>query len=159
VVAAVRDGRNRAVARLAGGDAVVIDADDISARLVVQTARQSGLSVIYQDLLDYGGDELYIHGEPKLAGRTFGQALFAYPHASPIGLQHRTGTPTLNPPVQQQIAPDDRLVILAEDDSKIKFADRGFVVDDSAIVHSVRGPSAPEHTLILGWNSRGTKIL
>jgi hypothetical protein len=57
VVASVRDGRNRAVARLAGGNAVVIDADDIGARLIVQTARQSGLSVIYQDLLDFGGDE------------------------------------------------------------------------------------------------------
>jgi len=35
IVTSVRDGRNRAVARLAGRDAVVIDADDISARLVV----------------------------------------------------------------------------------------------------------------------------
>ena len=39
VVAAVRDSRNLAVAELAGGDAVVLDGDDIGARLIVQTAR------------------------------------------------------------------------------------------------------------------------
>ncbi len=79
VIAAVRDGRNRAVATLAGGDAIVIDGDDISARLVVQTARQSGLSVVYNDLLDFGGDEFYIVSEPRLAGRPFGHALARVP--------------------------------------------------------------------------------
>ena len=61
--------RNRAVARLAGGDAVVIDGDDISARLIVQTARQSRLSVVYHDLLDFGGDEFYLIAEPRLVGQ------------------------------------------------------------------------------------------
>ena len=41
----------------------------------VQTARQSKLSVVYQDLLDFGGDEFYLVSEPKLVGRPFAQAL------------------------------------------------------------------------------------
>jgi voltage-gated potassium channel Kch len=159
VVASVRDGRNRAVARLAGGDAVVIDADDISARLVVQTARQSKLSVVYHDLLDFGGDEFYLVAEPKLVGRSFGQVLFAYRHSCPVGLLHGNGTTTLNPPMQQVIEPDDKIVILAEDDSAIKLSDRRIPVDESVIVHSFRGPQAPERTLILGWNSRAVRII
>lgn len=159
VVASVRDGRNRAVARLAGGDAVVIDADDISARLVVQTARQSKLSVIYQDLLDFGGDEFYLTAEPKLVGRPFGQALLAYRKSCPVGLFHGNGTTTLNPPMHTVIAPDDQLVVLAEDDSAIKLSDRRLPVDESVIVHSFRGPQAPERTLILGWNSRAVRII
>jgi ion channel POLLUX/CASTOR len=159
VVASVRDGRNRAVARLAGGDAVVIDADDISARLVVQTARQSKLSVVYQDLLDFGGDEFYLVAEPKLVGRSFGQVLFGYRHCCPVGLLHGNGTTTLNPPMQQVIEPDDKIVILAEDDSSIKLSDRRVPIDESVIVHSFRGPQAPERTLILGWNSRAVRII
>jgi voltage-gated potassium channel Kch len=159
VIASVRDGRNRAVARLAGGDAVVIDADDISARLVVQTARQSKLSVIYHDLLDFGGDEFYIVPEPGLVGRPFWQTQLAYRQVCPVGLFHGNGRTTLNPPMHEVVGPDDRLVVLAQDDSAIRLANRGFAVEESAIVHSVRGPAAPEHTLILGWNGRAAKIV
>ncbi len=159
VVAALRDGRNRAVARLASDDAVVIDADDISARLVVQTARQPKLSVVYQDLLDFGGDEFYAVAEPRLAGRPFAHALSAYRHCCPVGLLHGNGSTTLNPPSHQLIAPDDRLVVLGTDDSAIKLTTEGFPVDELAIVHAVRGPQPPEHTLMLGWNNRAFKIV
>jgi voltage-gated potassium channel Kch len=159
VIASVRDGDNRAVARLAGGDAVVIDSDDVSARLVVQTARQPRLSIVYQDLLDFGGDEFYVVAEPHLVGRTFEQTLGAYRACCPVGLYHANGTTKINPPMDTKIAPDDKLVILAEDDSAITLADRVFPIDDSAIVHSVRGPQAPEGTLILGWNGRAVRII
>jgi voltage-gated potassium channel Kch len=159
VIASVRDGRNRSVARLAGGDAVVIDADDVSARLVVQTARQSKLSVIYHDLLDFGGAEFYIVAEPQLVGRPFWQTQLAYQNCVPVGVFNSSGRTTLDPPMHQPIGPDDKLVLLAEDDSAIKLANRGFAVEESAIVHSVRGPAAPEHTLVLGWNARAPKIV
>jgi hypothetical protein len=57
------------------------------------------------------------------------------------------------------IGRDDRLVILATDDSMIKLADHRFTVDPSAMVHSVRGPQPPERSLMLGWNSRAVKII
>lgn len=159
VVASIRDGRNRAVARLAGGDAVVIDADDISARLLVQTARQSGLSVIYTDLLDFGGDEFYVVAEPSLAGLPFGQTLSAYRACCPVGLVHGNGMTTLNPPMHTRLLPDDRLVVLAGDDSTVRLTDQTIPFDESAIVHSFRGPLAPERTLILGWNARAARII
>ena len=99
VVAAVRDSANRAVARLAGGSAVVIDGDDISARLVVQTARQSRLSVVYHDLLDFGGDEFYVVSEPRLVGQTFGATQLAYRKCCPVGIYHSNGATKLNPPM------------------------------------------------------------
>ena len=159
VVAAVRTSRNKAVAELAGGDATVIDGDEISARLVVQTARQPRLSVIYHDLLDFDGNEFYIVPEKRLVGHTFGQALFAYGTSCPVGLFGPDGVARLNPPSDTVIGPDDLLVLLAEDDSKIKLGDRIYPVDDSAIVHSFRGPQAPESSLILGWNGRAIRIL
>src|SRR5262249_34753046 len=159
VTAAGGAGRNRAVARLAAADAVVIDGDDISARLLVQTARQSKLSVIYTDLLDFGGDEFYLVSEPRLAGTTFGQALLAYRKCCPVGLYHQNGATHINPPMDTVIGPHDQIVLLAEDDSKIKLSKQSFAVDPTAIVHAARGPQAPERTLILGWNGRAVRII
>jgi voltage-gated potassium channel Kch len=159
VVAAVRDSTNRAVARLAGGDAVIIDGDDISARLVVQTARQSRLSVVYHDLLDFGGDEFYLTGDARLTGQPFGATLLAYRRCCPVGIQYANGRTKLNPPMNEILGPSDKLVVLATDDSIIRLTDRAFAVDPRAMVHSVRGPQAPERTLMLGWNGRAVKII
>src|SRR5262245_46536850 len=160
VVTSIRDGRNRGVAQLAGGTAaVVIDSDDICARLVVQTARQPRLSVVYQDLLDFGGDEFYLRAEPRLIGSTFGDTLLAYRKCCPVGIYHANNVTKLNPPMDTPLRPDDKLVLLAEDDSAIRLSDHIFPADDSAIVHSVRGPQAPERTLILGWNSRAVRMI
>jgi len=41
----------------------------------------------------------------------------------------------------------------------VKLASRPFDVDPTAMVHSVRGPQAPERTLMLGWNGRATRII
>jgi ion channel POLLUX/CASTOR len=159
VIASMRESRNMQVAKLAGGDAIVLDGDDISARLVVQTARQSKLSVVYHDLLDFGGDELYIVAEPTLAGRQFGDVLQAYRKGCPVGLVRADGQTTLVPPMDTVIAPGDQIVVLAEDDSKLKLSTRSFPIDNTAIVHGVRGPAIPESTLILGWNSRAARII
>ncbi|MEV4417733.1 hypothetical protein [Catellatospora sp. NPDC049609] len=159
VVAAVRDSRNLAVAELAGGDAVVLDGDDIGARLIVQTARQSKLSVVYHDLFDFGGDEIYMTVEPTLVNRPFADALRAYRECCPLGLLLADGKTVLNPPPGTLISPGDRIVLLARDDSTIKPATGRFPVDETAIVHAVRGPAAPESTLILGWNRRATRII
>lgn len=159
VVAAVRDSTNRSVARLAGGDAVVIDGDDISARMMVQTARQPRLSVVYHDLLDFGGDEFYLTHEPRLVGQPFGATLLAYATACPVGIYHSNGTTKLNPPMDTVIGPQDRLVVLAEDDSTIRLADRHFPVDSQAMVFAARAPQSPERTLMLGWNGRAVKII
>jgi voltage-gated potassium channel Kch len=125
---------------------------------VVQTARQPRLSVVYNDLLDYGGDEFYVLAEKRLVGQTFGATLLAY-RTCPVGVYHANGVTQLNPPMDLVIAPDDKLVILAEDDSKVRLADKPIGLDTTAIVHSFRGPQAPERTLVLGWNGRAVRII
>ena len=42
---------------------------DLIARVTAQTSRQSGLSVVYTELLNYGGDEIYFKEEPGLVGK------------------------------------------------------------------------------------------
>jgi voltage-gated potassium channel Kch len=160
VVAAIRQAQNLPPARLAGGEqASVVDVDDLGARLVVQSSRQSGLSVVCTDLLDFGGDEIYLRPEPALVGAPFGVALFAYETATLIGLRRR-GAVKLNPPADTRIEHGDELILLAEDDSTIRLAPSPLrPATPQALVRPVRRGVRPERMLVIGWNARGTKIV
>jgi hypothetical protein len=61
ILAEIKEADNLEAAELAGnGEAVFVYTADIIARITAQTCRQSGLSVIYSDLLQFEGDEIYI---------------------------------------------------------------------------------------------------
>ncbi len=49
----------------------VIDAEKILAKIMVQTSRTSGLSVVYSELLSFEGCEMYFHNNPAWAGLRF----------------------------------------------------------------------------------------
>ena len=160
VVASVSESSNLAAAQLAGGpDARVIDADDISIRLLVQSHRQAGLCTVCTDLLDFGGNELYLRAEPTLVGRTFGEALDAYAAGSAIGLRSATGQVRLNPPMDTVIMAGDQIIVLAEDDVLITLAGRPVPPDPSVITAMTPLPPPATNTLLLGWNHRGPKII
>ena len=70
IVAEIRDRANLDVARMVGRDEVeLILSEEVIARITAQTCRQSGLSVVYSELLDFAGDEIYLTEQPALAGR------------------------------------------------------------------------------------------
>jgi hypothetical protein len=133
--------------------------DEVIARIVAQTCRQSGLSVVYQDLLDFAGDEIYV-GEPGLlAGRTWGEALLAFDEGSPIGIVPAGGAPRLNPPSSAVIGPGDRLLVLAADDDRIQPSREPVAVAEADLRAAAPAPLVPERTLLLGWNRRAPAIL
>ncbi|MFC4536739.1 CASTOR/POLLUX-related putative ion channel [Sphaerisporangium dianthi] len=160
VVAAVQESENLAAARLAGGEtAIVIDADDITVRLVVQSHRQSGLSTVCTDLLDFDGNELYIRPEPALTGRTFGQALTAYDRGVPVGLRKMDGRVVLNPAQETVIDSRDHVIVLAEDDLLIRLAESPPAIVETAIASAPERTQLPDRTLLIGWNSRALKLI
>jgi hypothetical protein len=56
IVAEIREPRNLEAAALVGGnEAIFIQGEDLIARVTAQTCRQSGLSVVYTELLDFDG--------------------------------------------------------------------------------------------------------
>ncbi len=79
-------------------------AGDLLSRIIVQTCRQSGLSVVYTELLDFGGDEIYFAEGAELAGKTFGEALLAYEDSAVIGMRTAGGR-RVNPPMDTVIRP------------------------------------------------------
>ena len=161
IVAEIRDERNMEVARIVGQEeARLILSGDIIARITVQTCLQVGLSIVYTELLDYDGDEIYMQEEPRLVGKTYGEALLAYEQCSLMGLRRAAGGCKVNPPMETVIEPGDRVIAIAEDDDKVVFSGlREGAVDESAVRQvSVAAPT-PERILILGWNRRGGTIV
>ncbi|WP_432934594.1 CASTOR/POLLUX-related putative ion channel [Microbispora sp. CA-135349] len=159
VVAAIASSRTMPAARLAGGPGVhLVDSDDIAARLIVQSSRQSGMSVICMDLLNFDGNEIYLRRDPALAGRSYAEALGAYATAAVLGLRTPKGV-TLNPPPDTVIGAPDELVVLAQDDSLIRAASGTAPADERHIVSTPVREPAPERTLMLGWNDRAARII
>ncbi|RAY16028.1 potassium transporter TrkA [Actinomadura craniellae] len=160
VVAAVHDSANLPAARLAGGpSAHVIDADDLAIRLIVQSHRQSGLSTVCTDLLNFEGHEFYMRPEPALTGVTYAAALDAYDLGIPVGLRRADGEVLVNPPMDTAIRADDEVIVLAEDDLLIRLATGRPPVHEEAIATAAPHPQEPARTLLIGWNHRAPKII
>jgi len=161
IVSRIREPENLGVARMVGrSEAELVPVDDFIARITAQTCRQSGLSIVYTDLLDFGGDEIYFAEEPRLAGKTFGEALTAYERCSVIGLRTQDGRIELNPPVETEISLEDAVILIAEDDSEISLSENAYPeIDDDKIRKPRRPEQKPERTLILGWNDRALTVI
>jgi ion channel POLLUX/CASTOR len=161
IVSRIGRPENLGVARMVGHEELrLVAVDDLIARITAQTCRQSGLSVVYTDLLNFGGDEIYFDREPSLAGLTFGEALVSYEACAVIGLRTEDGRILLNPPAEKEISPGDEIVLIAEDDSTIGLSEGPAPeIDAGAICKTPPRERVPERTLILGWNDRAPKIV
>lgn len=126
-------------------------ASDLINRITVQSCRQSGLSIVYSELLNFEGDEIYFTTQPSLVGATYLEAQFSFGTSTVIGLVSG-GSVTLNPPASTVVGEGDQLIVIAEDDSVIKQAPRG-TSDPSVISTSQVAAAHPEHTLVLGYNA------
>ena len=118
---------------------------------------QGGLSAVCTELLDFAGDEMYFTGARDLAGATFLDAQLAFRESTVIGIVGGCGL-ELNPPAQRVIDPDDRLILIAQDDSLIEVGQPG-AVEDSIIGDLAAEPKPPERILVLGHNSNLRWIL
>ncbi len=134
--------------------------NDLISRIVVQTCRQSGLSTVYIDLLNFSGDEIYFREEPTLQGKSYGQALLSYNHSSVIGIQTSDGTIQLNPPSDRVLQAGERLIVISEDDDTTYLNQATEAPIDEQAIHLVDPvPPRAEQTLILGWNDRVNSII
>ncbi len=156
LVAELYDARTESVARrVIGPQAALLRASPLVSRLLVQTGRQSGLSVVYSELLDFDGNEIYLMAQPTLAGKTFRDAVFAFETSSLIGVRTAKGEMLLPPKFDRALAADDELVLISEDDSTIALDGKPSKFDDSQIA-PIPEPvePGPERTLVLGACTR-----
>jgi voltage-gated potassium channel Kch len=162
IVAEIRDPKNMEIAAIVGKDEVeLVLVGDLISRVIAQTCRQSGLSVVYTELLDFGGDEIYFKEEPVLAGKPFGEVLNSYPKCTIMGILPLTGEPRVNPPMDTVVHVGDQLIVIAEDDDKITLPKKRVIpaIERSVIRQGTPVMPVPEKNLILGWNWRAPVII
>lgn len=163
IVTMLREEKNIEIARLVGGAEVeLVLSGDIIARIIAQTCRQVGLSLVYTELLDFAGDEIYFQAEPALVGKTFGEALLAYEDSAVIGVFTKAGTVRLNPPMDTVIEDGDQIIAISEDDDTVRIRPPGLSGVPLQLDAMETGSPAvpmPERILILGWNWRAATII
>ena len=163
IVTQIRDPRNMDVVKMISARDTVqpIMTNELIARVVAQTSRQSGLSLVYTELMNFGGDEIYFKEEPSLSGRTFREALLAYETSTVMGIRRADGSVAMNPAMDTRLETGDQIFALAEDDDKITLAGLTHIPFDESLIRINGKPSLakPEKSLILGWNRSGAIIV
>lgn len=161
ITAEMEDKKNFEVAKMVGGDEVeLILSDEIISRIMVQTSRQSGLSVVYQDLMDFDGDEIYFEDADSMIGKTFRDILFAYEESAIMGIQYADKSVEINPPMDTIFKKGDKVIgITEDDDTLIAKTPTNIDLQESKIIYTEPEPMAPEKILIVGWNDRAKYII
>jgi voltage-gated potassium channel Kch len=163
IVSQIRNPKNMDVLKLVGerDNVQAIQTGDLIARVVAQTSRQSGLSVVYTELMNFGGDEIYFKNEPALVGQTFGEALLAFEDSALMGLRKANGQILLSPSMDTRIESGDQIFALSADDDTIRVSGQSAPPIGEGVIRSNRSAleAKPEKCLILGWNRSGTTIV
>lgn len=160
IVAEIRQEENMEAARLVGGDeAVLVQSGDLIARVTAQTCRQSGLSAVYTELLDFDGAEIYFSEQGSLVGKTYRDAVFSFADSTVIGIFTASGEALVNPPMETKIQGGDQIILIAEDDDTIRPAAFTGSIDSSSIREATAREQKAERTLILGWNEKAPLII
>jgi Trk K+ transport system NAD-binding subunit len=162
IVAELKEERNLEAAQLVGNDeAIYVLSEDLISRIIAQTCRQSGLSVVYSELLQFEGDEIYFADLPdSLAGKTYRELLFAYEDSCIIGVFTTQREVLINPLMDRVVATGDQVIAISEDDDTV-VANGGLeaTIDRGVFERSQAGTPQEESTLVLGWNDKGGRIV
>lgn len=160
IVAEIREEKNLDIARIIGKDEVeLLLTDDLVSRIMVQTCRQSGLSVVYNDIAGFDGSEFYFNHIPQLQGKTYGEALLWFETSSVTGMEKADGSVLINPPMETVFEKNDKVMAITEDDDTLIMAKNSGIFDLLQIKNAETKEQNPEKTLILGWNHRGKTII
>lgn len=155
VVAEVASERLARALRAATDDRVLtVVSNDVIARITAQVCRQPGLSTVYQEVLDFAGDEIYFASDPRLEGLTFAQAVVAYEASSVIGVRRAGEGVVLVPEMASRIGAGDELVLITADDDTAVFTGVPRECDDDDVPADRLPAWDPkvERVLVVGWN-------
>jgi ion channel POLLUX/CASTOR len=160
IITTLNENKNLDSGKIAGaGQAKFVLSKSFIARLIANICYQPGLSLVYNDLLTFKGDEIYISQVPEVWSRTFKEATFMFEDSAVIGIN--TGSSVrLNPSPDTVIGPNDMIIaISADDNTVITSGIRDYNINEEAINISDKKHNIFEKILILGWNEKAPVII
>lgn len=161
VTAEVMLSANQELAIIASNNrARVVKTNEMISKIILQTARIAGLSLVYDELLRFEGNEIHFKAMPGVVGRQFGSVLLDFPNACVVGLAKADGSShVLNPPADHVIQQDEVMLLLAED-ANIPFQPYAGPLNLSQFPPLESQAQKPvEHLLLLGWNPKVYPII
>lgn len=160
VVAELSDEHNAQTLRDASnGRVLAVRSAYVIASVTAQACRQSGLAAVFQELLDFEGDELHFARLPELDGRPFGVALDALDDSTLLGIRHGDGSIVLNPPMDTVLTGDDAVIALSENDDTVRCNGSGVATPAPPPPVDAVPQREPEQLLVIGWNPLGAQIM
>lgn len=154
ITATVQEQGNVAVAKIAGeGRAEILYFKSTISRIMAQTCRQPGMSAVFTELFDFGGDEIYIEEIAGTQGKTMRELVGLFADSSVIGLQHN-GKTMLNPPMDTICQQGDALILIAADDHASLPMNQPAAIETHLLRPEPANASAPleDDLLVLGYN-------
>jgi len=162
IIAEIND-KTTAKALVESSDAwlIPVRSNALIARIYAHAIRHPGLAAVYLELLDYGGNELYIKGVSEATGRKFGDLGNSLLKTRPIGIYKENGDVLLTPDPNEIIGERDAIIAVAGDDSDFRWTPNE---KNSTEVTFVANPmplpvDAPENILIIGWSKTALKVV
>ena len=130
---------------------IPLSPDDIRHGIETQVSRHRGLSAVYQDLLNFGGHELYLVSGESIGG-TFGEFLSRSEHGTPLCLMYGSGVdfwPSWDQPLLNM-----QVVVLAENQTA---AHQNVANHSTSQISGARNNGrhqdiVAENFLFVGWN-------
>jgi len=160
VVVELHQEKIQRLARTISPKITTIEEHALLAKLIVQTSRVSGLALVYDTLVGFEGCEFYYY-RPKRGwkGLTYGQVQFHFPSCSVIGYRDAEGAVVINPLPDTKIEESFELLLIAEDDSTIKFTETAVAYKAPEGNPAGALEKAKERQLIVGWTKKSSVIV
>ncbi len=131
---------------------IALDSWDILGKILVQTSLTSGLEMVYNEMLSFDGCEVYFYGA-KWNNTPFYELAYHFVDGVPLGIRHEDGSLEVRPPQGTLMKEGDEIIILAQDDSSVRFSKKPLFSAQDLPYQEKRKEKQIEHQLILGWHS------
>jgi hypothetical protein len=144
----------RSLAAATSGEIAVVSVDDVVADMLAQSVRQPHLAAVFDQLLSYGGSELYVIPPGALAGSRFGEAAVRVDEMAVLGVIEPDGEPRLLPDADRVIGVRDSLVVAAANPRPPRVGSVSFAEAECA--PSIHRPLS---AVLIGWNDAASGML
>jgi len=162
--------------RIADEKINVILSNEVIAKIIAQTCRQPGLSLVYSEILsfngktyykditgpwydDASGDEIYFQQVDELEGKTYFEAQISFSSSTVMGIFNSGGNVIINPDSDYEIKKSDKIIVVAEDAKKIHYEKSSKIYFDESVICNKSNEVSSEKILIINWNKLSRIII
>ena len=145
--------------KLIGEGGNFIHVEDALTKIMAQSCLQTGLSIIYSDLFDFAGDEIYVIDGKDVVGRSYLELQKSFTKSIPIGLI-RDAKPIINPAADVTVETGDKVIVISEDDDTAVVEPIHTTNYSEAILDKARRSNMEQvRILFVGYNPRVLQVI